>query len=313
MKNNIVQLEKFQKKTPYDSLKEIFNNDLDKVEAFTKLKLSSEVDLIRKMTLYQLDSGGKRLRSILTLASSKMTEYKGEHNIHLAACVELIHSATLLHDDVIDNSSIRRGKKTSNIIWGNQPSILVGDYFQLGAGSSDIMGALGWNRDTTNGVIYNTSFGEPNPDYLIENKIRIIDSNNKYHYLDFKHPSFIKEYSPITTTTGRPKYYSLFDEAAFELSPIPDSGYTAELHYLYKPASLTAGSDSGTTILSTDHPDPLLYGTLVEASVFLKEAPDVIANFEARFKEGISRMKNLSEGRNTRDEYRYDLLRTGVS
>ncbi|MEY3371268.1 MAG: hypothetical protein RLZZ392_302 [Pseudomonadota bacterium] len=123
MKNNIVQLEKFQKKTPYDSLKEIFNNDLDKVEEFTKLKLSSEVDLIGKMALYQLGSGGKRLRSILTLASSKITEYKGEHNIHLAACVELIHSA------VIDNSSIRRGKKTSNIIWGNQPSILVGDYF----------------------------------------------------------------------------------------------------------------------------------------------------------------------------------------
>jgi len=129
VKNNIVQIEKFLKKTPYDSLKEIFNSDLEKVEAFTKLKLSSEVDLIRKMTLYQLDSGGKRLRSILTLASSKMTEYKGEHNIHLAACVELIHSATLLHDDVIDNSSIRRGKKTSNVIWGNQPSILVGDYF----------------------------------------------------------------------------------------------------------------------------------------------------------------------------------------
>ena len=129
MKNNIVQLEKFQKKTPYDSLKEIFNNDLDKVEEFTKLKLSSEVDLIGKMALYQLGSGGKRLRSILTLASSKITEYRGEHNIHLAACVELIHSATLLHDDVIDNSSIRRGKKTSNIIWGNQLSILVGDYF----------------------------------------------------------------------------------------------------------------------------------------------------------------------------------------
>ena len=129
MKNNIVQLEKFQKKTPYDSLKEIFNNDLDKIEEFTTLKLSSEVDLIGKMALYQLGSGGKKLRSILTLASSKITEYKGEHNIHLAACVELIHSATLLHDDVIDNSTVRRGKKTSNVIWGNQPSILVGDYF----------------------------------------------------------------------------------------------------------------------------------------------------------------------------------------
>ena len=85
------------------------------------------------------------------------------------------------------------------------------------------------------------------------------------------------------------------------------------MHYLHKPNSLTAGADSGTTILSTDHPDPLLYGTLVEAAVFLKEPGDVIANFETRFKEGISRMKNLSEGRNTRDEYRYDLLRSGVS
>jgi octaprenyl-diphosphate synthase len=129
VKNNIIQLEKFQKKTPYDSLKEIFNNDLDKVEEFTKSKLLSEVDLIGKMALYQLSSGGKRLRSILTLASSRIAEYKGEHDIHLAACVELIHSATLLHDDVIDNSTVRRGKKTTNVIWGNQPSILVGDYF----------------------------------------------------------------------------------------------------------------------------------------------------------------------------------------
>jgi hypothetical protein len=138
-------------------------------------------------------------------------------------------------------------------------------------------------------------------------------SNSRYYYLDYKHPSFIKEYSPTTTTQAQPKYYSLFDDTAFELSPVPDSGYSVELHYLYKPASLTAGADSGTTILSTDHPDPLLYGTLVEAAIFLKEAPDVIQTFESRFKEGIARMKNVSEGRATRDEYRYDLLRTGVS
>jgi len=138
-------------------------------------------------------------------------------------------------------------------------------------------------------------------------------SNNRYYYLDYKHPSFVKEYSPVTTTTAQPKYYSLFDDTAFELSPVPDSGYSVELHYLYKPASLTAGADSGTTILSTDHPDPLLYGTLVEAAIFLKEAPDVIQTFETRFKEGIARMKNVSEGRATSDEYRYDLLRTGVS
>tara|TARA_R100000322_G_scaffold61507_1_gene38224 strand:+ start:47 stop:694 length:648 start_codon:yes stop_codon:yes gene_type:complete len=138
-------------------------------------------------------------------------------------------------------------------------------------------------------------------------------SSNVYHYLDFKHPSFIKEYSSSTATTGRPKYYSLFDETAFELAPIPDAAYTVELHYLHKPASLTAGSDSGTTILSTDHPDALLYGSLVEGAVFLKESADVIGNFELRFKEAVERMRNLSSGRETRDEYRYDLLRTGIS
>ena len=139
-----------------------------------------------------------------------------------------------------------------------------------------------------------------------------IISSSTYDYLDFKHPSFIKEYSP-STTTGQPKYYSLFDETSFELAPIPDSTYEVELHYLHKPASLTSGSDSGTTFLSTDYPDALLYGTLVESAIFLKEPPDVIAQFEARFKEAVSRMKNLSEGRGNRDEYRYDQLRSGVS
>jgi len=66
-------------------------------------------------------------------------------------------------------------------------------------------------------------------------------------------------------------------------------------------------------LLSTEYPDALLYGTLAEAAVFLKETPDVIANMEQRFMTAIGRMKNLSEGRDTRDEYRYDLLRTGVS
>jgi hypothetical protein len=123
----------------------------------------------------------------------------------------------------------------------------------------------------------------------------------------------MKEYAPSTATTGLPKYYSLFDDSAFEIAPIPDANYTVELHYLYKPASLTSGADSGTTFLSTDYPDALLYGSLAEAAVFLKETPDVVGTFEARFKEAIARMKNIAEGRETRDEYRYDLLRTGVS
>lgn len=149
-------------------------------------------------------------------------------------------------------------------------------------------------------------------DFLAPMSLAII-SNYTYTYLDLKHASFLKEYSPTTTVTGKPKYYSIFSQSSFALAPVPDVIYTVELHYLYKPSSLTSGSDSGTTVLSTDYPDALLYGSLVEGAIFLKETPDVIAQFEARFKEAVMRMKNLSEGRDTRDEYRYDSLRSVVS
>ena len=149
-------------------------------------------------------------------------------------------------------------------------------------------------------------------DFLAPMSLAVVNSNT-YSYLDLKHASFLKEYSPTTTVTGQPKYYSIYSQSSFALAPVPDATYTVELHYLYKPASITSGSDSGTTVLSTDFPDALLYGSLVEGAIFLKETPDVIANFEARFKEAVMRMKNLSEGRDTRDEYRYDSLRTGVS
>ena len=99
------------------------------VEEKIKSKLSSKVELVDEMTKYHLRTGGKRLRALLTLGSSKLCGYsKGSRDINLAACVELIHAATLMHDDVIDNGEIRRGKKTLNNIWGNKSSILVGDY-----------------------------------------------------------------------------------------------------------------------------------------------------------------------------------------
>ena len=139
-----------------------------------------------------------------------------------------------------------------------------------------------------------------------------IISSNTYTYLDYKHPSFIKEFAPSTATRGQPRYYSLFDDTAFEVGPVPDADYTVEVHYLHKPTSLTAGAESGTTFLSTDYPDALLYGSLAEAAVFLKETPDVIATFETRFKEAIARIKTIAEGRETRDEYRYDMLRIGM-
>ena len=113
----------------YLELKNLLVNKLDKVEEIIALKLKSDVSLIQKMSDHHLSSGGKRLRALLTLGSAKLSGYDlGIRDINLAACVELIHAATLLHDDVIDESSLRRGIKTTNSIWGNQSSILVGDY-----------------------------------------------------------------------------------------------------------------------------------------------------------------------------------------
>ena len=115
--------------TAYLELKNLLGEKLNKVEELIQEKLKSDVNLIEKMSSHHLSSGGKRLRALLTLESARLTGYKDNiRDINLAACVELIHSATLLHDDVIDESDLRRGVKTTNSIWGNQSSILVGDY-----------------------------------------------------------------------------------------------------------------------------------------------------------------------------------------
>ena len=113
----------------YLDLKNQLDGKLDSVEKLIKNKLKSDVALIKKMSDYHLNSGGKRIRALLTMGSAKLGGYtEGVRDVNLAACVELIHSATLLHDDVIDQSKVRRGNKTPNHIWGNQSSILVGDY-----------------------------------------------------------------------------------------------------------------------------------------------------------------------------------------
>ena len=113
----------------YLELKNHLSEKINKVETLIQQKLKSDVDLIEKMSNHHLSSGGKRLRALLTLGSAKLTGFNEQvRDINLAACVELIHSATLLHDDVIDESKLRRGSQTTNSIWGNQSSILVGDY-----------------------------------------------------------------------------------------------------------------------------------------------------------------------------------------
>ena len=124
----VIQLKK-QINNSYFDLKNSVEEKLILVEEKIKNKLTSEVDLVQKISDYHIKTGGKRLRALLTLGSSKLCGYlKGGRDINLAACVELIHGATLLHDDVIDNGDVRRGKKTTNVIWGNKSSILAGDY-----------------------------------------------------------------------------------------------------------------------------------------------------------------------------------------
>ena len=124
----VVQL-KNRVNNSYSELKNSVEEKLILVEEKIKSRLSSKVELVDEMTKYHLNTGGKKLRALLTLGSAKLCGYsKGGRDINLAACVELIHAATLMHDDVIDKGQIRRGKKTLNSIWGNQSSILVGDY-----------------------------------------------------------------------------------------------------------------------------------------------------------------------------------------
>jgi len=124
----VVQLKK-QINNSYSELKSSVEDKLVLVEERIKTQLTSKVELVEEMTAYHLNTGGKRLRALLTLGSAKLCGYlKGGRDINLAACIELIHAATLMHDDVIDNGEIRRGKKTLNFVWGNQSSILVGDY-----------------------------------------------------------------------------------------------------------------------------------------------------------------------------------------
>ena len=124
----VVQL-KSKINNSYSELKNSVEDKLILVDERIKQKLTSKVELVDEMTKYHLNTGGKRIRALLTLGAAKLCGYlKGSRDVNLSACVEMIHAATLMHDDVIDNGEVRRGKKTLNKLWGNQSSILVGDY-----------------------------------------------------------------------------------------------------------------------------------------------------------------------------------------
>jgi len=111
-----------------DRLAALVKSDLELVNQLIVKHMQSPVSLIPEMAGHIVASGGKRLRPILTLASAQMCGYRGQRHAALAACVEFIHTATLLHDDVVDESVLRRGEASANALWGNKPSVLVGDF-----------------------------------------------------------------------------------------------------------------------------------------------------------------------------------------
>jgi hypothetical protein len=136
-----------------------------------------------------------------------------------------------------------------------------------------------------------------------------IDVSGAAEFLLFKDLDFVQTYTPDPTTTGQPKYYAQFDVDNFILAPTPNANFTVDIHYLYRPASLTAGADSGTSWLSTNAEIALLYGSLVEAYTYMKGDMNLMQMYMQRYGEAVSRLKNLGEAQETIDEYRYGSIR----
>ena len=112
----------------FTEIQALMKSELDLMNKILVDRLDSNVDLISQMSQYIINSGGKRIRPLLLLICAKATEYDGDYHYSMAVVIELIHTATLLHDDVVDQSATRRGQETANDLWGNAPSVLVGDF-----------------------------------------------------------------------------------------------------------------------------------------------------------------------------------------
>jgi len=145
-------------------------------------------------------------------------------------------------------------------------------------------------------------------DFLAPFSLSFVDGNNDHQFLEFKDADFVQTFNPDATTTGNPRFYAVFDVDNFILGPTPDSAYAVELHYFYRPASLTAGSGSGTTWLSENAEIAMLYGSLMEAYIYMKGEPDMMQQYEKRFMEAIQGMKMLGEAKEVTDEYRTGMV-----
>jgi hypothetical protein len=141
-------------------------------------------------------------------------------------------------------------------------------------------------------------------DFLAPFSLSFIDADSNHQFLEFKDTDFVQSFNPNAATTGNPRYYAVFDINNFILGPTPNAASVVELHYFYRPTSLTAGSDSGTTWLSENAQIAMLYGSLLEAYTYMKGEPDLVALYEKRFGEALVGMKMFGEAKEVTDEYR---------
>ena len=145
-------------------------------------------------------------------------------------------------------------------------------------------------------------------DYLASFSLQITTSGSEAFLLQ-KDVNFLQEAYDASSSTATPRFYAQFDANNFIVAPTPNSNYAVELHYYYRPASLTAGADSGTTWLSTNAPFALLFGSLVDAYLFMKGEPDLIQQYEKRFMDQLTRLKDYGEARENTDAYSEGLPR----
>jgi|TARA_R100000149_G_C5878273_1_gene142472 hypothetical protein len=146
-------------------------------------------------------------------------------------------------------------------------------------------------------------------DWLANFSLAVIDSTGVYSYLLNKDVNFIRESFPDPTATGKPTHYALFDQDSYILGPTPDQSYTTELHYFFYPQSIVTAN---TSWLGDNYDSVLLYGSLLEAQVFMKGESDVFNAYKEKYGEALSGLKQLSEGKNRQDMYRNEQARYPV-
>ena len=142
-----------------------------------------------------------------------------------------------------------------------------------------------FRKNVSGTVTQSVKFLTKPTDFLAPFSLSVVNSSNN-EFLLYKHVTFIQDYTPDPTTTGVPKYYGDWDEDSFIMAPTPDGNYVAELHYFYRPQSITA-SDDGTSWLGTNAELCLLYGSLVEAYTFMKGETELLTLYNSRFQESI--------------------------